>query len=208
MKKVIFSVVLSCIGFIQSNAQVTIKPGVKAGLNISRFTNTDADSNTDFYLGGLVAIKLAKFYTLQPELLYSRQGATVKYATYNPVYFETTFKDHKYNLDYLSVDVINKFTFGKGFQAVVGPALDFKVADNFKETGLKSPEGFDIGIIFGAGYSLPNGLTFEARFKQGFVDIFGNNYNTYYDEEGNGNADDIILNQVFQLGVSYTFDVK
>jgi type IV secretory pathway VirB10-like protein len=52
---------------------------------------------------------------------------------------------------------------------------------------------------------LPNGLTFEARIKQGLVDIYGydgiNNNNDYY-------YNDVILNQVFQIGISYTFKVK
>ena len=66
--------------------------------------------------------------------------------------------------------------------------------------------GFDFGLTGGLGYSMPNGLTFEARFKQGFVDIFGGEYSE--DSDGNVDVDQIYLNQLFQLGISYTFDVK
>lgn len=211
MRNYIAIIVLGLLTYTGVSAQVSIKPGVKAGINFSTFTNTEADSKTDFYIGGLLAIKLAKIYTLQPEFVYSRQGAIVNQRYYNGGYdpiVSYSKKDVKYSIDYLNLGVINKFTFGKGFHAAVGPTLDFKINDNFNEKGSVKPEDFDLGLIFGGGYSLPNGLTFEARFKQGFVDIFGNNYNNYYDEEGNGNVDDVILNQVFQLGVSYTFDVK
>lgn len=75
MKKVIMAT-LCCIGFATSQAQVTVKPGVRAGLNISSLTNYNADSRADFYVGGQVGIQFTKFYTLQPELTYSRQGAT------------------------------------------------------------------------------------------------------------------------------------
>ena len=193
------------------SAQMSVKPGVKAGLNFSTFTNTDADSKTDFYMGGFVAIKLAKIYTLQPEVVYSRQGAIVSqdyYDTYDPLY-SVGRRNTRYSVDYLSFGIINKFTFKHGFQAVVGPSLDFKVGDNFNRNHTEEPMGFDLGLIGGIGYSLPNGLTFEARIKQGMVDIFGNAYDDYDDEYDNdGNYNDVILNQVFQLGVSYTFDIK
>nr|WP_294934970.1 porin family protein [uncultured Flavobacterium sp.] len=202
---VVFGLIVSGV-----SAQISVKPGFKGGLNFSTFTNADADSKTDFYMGGLLAIKIAKIYTLQPEVVYSRQGAII-----SQVYFSDNFdpmvgysrRNVKYSVDYLSLGIINKFTFGHGFQAVVGPSLDFKVGDNFRKNYTEEPIGFDLGLIGGIGYSLPNGLTFEARIKQGMVDIFGNNYDEY-DDDNNGNYDDIILNQVFQLGVSYTFDIK
>lgn len=190
-------------------AQSTFKPGVKAGVNFATFTNSDADTKTDFYLGGLFAMKFSKVYTLQPELVYSRQGAIRTQdntLVVNPTIADGT--ELKYSLDYLSLGVINKFTFGKGVHFVVGPTIDFKVADNFNEKGVSEPIGLDLALIGGLGYDFPNGFSIDARFKQGMADIFGNNYNNTSDPEGNGNIDDIVLNQLFQVGVSYTFDIK
>lgn len=207
MKKILFFTAFSLFFFSTSNAQVTIKPGVKAGLNLSRLTNSDSDFRPDFYVGGLAEIKFTSFYALQPELVYSRQGATVTYDPgVNPI--EASSFEKKYSLDYLSLGVINKFTFAERFQAVVGPTIDIQVADNFESYQSDDLIGLDLGLALGLGYSLPNGLTFEARFKQGMVDIFGDNYNDYDDENGNGNYDEIILNQVLQFGVSYTFGNK
>ncbi|WP_432670203.1 porin family protein [Flavobacterium sp. SM2513] len=206
MKSIFIITTLMLSVFSSVEAQVTIKPGVKAGLNLTRFTNTESDFRPDFYVGGLVEIKFKKFYTLQPELLYSRQGATITYLDNfgtNPKTFEKDF-----NVDYLSLGVINKFTFGQGFQVAVGPSLDFLIADNFDSFQEEKLIGFDLGLNLGVGYSLPNGLTFEARIKQGLLDIFGTNYDEYNDENGNGNYDEVILNQLFQLGVSYTFGSK
>jgi hypothetical protein len=210
MKK--FLIAFCFLGFLQANAQVTLKPGVKAGLNLSKFTNSEATNKTDFYLGGFMAIKFAKIYTLQPELIYSRQGAVRNvyyyplYTSYNPV-FQSSRKEVKYSLDYLGLNVINKFTFGSGFQVVVGPAIDFKVSDNFSENNAEKPIGVDIALVGGLGYSY-NNFTFEARVKQGMADIFGDNYNQTVDNNNNGNYDEVVLNQLFQFGVSYTFDVK
>lgn len=206
--KVLFAALFCLFGFTQVSGQVTFKPGVKAGLNLSKLTNIESDFRPDFYVGGLVEIKFADFYALQPEIVYSRQGGTVKYIDFNDEIGPTRSYEKKYSLDYLSLGAINKFTFAKSFQAVVGPTLDFQLADNFESSVSDELIGVDLGLVLGVGYSLPNGITFEARFKQGLVDIFGDNYNNYDNYDDNGNIDDVILNQVFQFGVSYTFGNK
>lgn len=214
MKKVFFIAVFAILGVLQSEAQVQLKPGIKAGLNVSKFTNSEMDSKKDFYLGGLLNIRFNRVYTLQPEISYSKQGASRReYSlmdynnSYDPVVSGQNGKVD-YSIDYLSLAVMNKLTVGNGFYFVVGPSLDFKVADNFNENYASEPIGFDLAFVGGVGFSFPNGLSLDARFKQGLVDIFGNNFNTNYDSNGNGNYDEIVLNQLFQLGVSYSFDLK
>jgi hypothetical protein len=210
MKKVFFIVFFTILGVLQSGAQVSFKPGIKAGLNFSKFTNSETSSKKDFYLGGLLNIKFNKIYTLQPELIYSKQGAfKTEYPlmNYDPMVSYQTRKV-EYTLNYLSFGVMNEFTIGNGFYFVAGPSLDFKVADNFNENYASDPIGFDLAFVGGIGYSFPNVLSLDARFKQGLVDIFGNNFNTNNDTNGNGNYDEIVLNQLFQLGISYSFDLK
>ena len=210
MKKAIVASLFLCFGILQMNAQVTVKPGVKAGLNVSSLTNSNADSRADFYAGGFVDIKLARFYTLSPELIYSRQGATVNSFFDNTGGFDPVigpaFRSRSFDveLQYISLGVMNKFRIVEGFHAMVGPSFDFKVGDNLDDDDLI---GFDLGILGGLGYTFPMGLTVEARFKQGLADIFGDNYNYYYDDNDNynDNLDHIKLNQVLQFGVSYTF---
>lgn len=209
MKKLIIATLFLCFGIAKTNAQVTVKPGVKAGLNLSSLTNSNADSKTDFYAGGFVDIKLASFYTLSPEIIYSRQGATVNGFFDNPGSFDPAdpafmSRDFDIELQYISLGVMNKFRIVKGFHAMVGPSFDFKVGDNLNNDDLI---GFDLAILGGLGYTFPIGLTVEARFKQGLADIFGNNYDYYYDDNDNynDNLDNIKLNQVLQFGVSYTF---
>jgi hypothetical protein len=203
MKKVFFIVFFTILGVLQLGAQVSVKPGIKAGLNISKFTNSEMSSKKDFYLGGLLNIKFNKIFTLQPELIYSKQGALRM--NYDPM---VSNQKVAYSIDYLSLGAISQFTIGNGFHFVVGPSLDFKVADNFNENYADDPIGFDLAFVGGVGYSFPNGLSLDARFKQGLVDIFGNNFNTNNDTNGNGNYDEIVLNQLFQLGISYSFDLK
>jgi hypothetical protein len=209
MKKTIVVALFLGIGILQMNAQVTVKPGIKVGLNVSSLTNMDADSKADFYAGGFVDIKLANFYTLSPEIIYSRQGAKVNNyfdELYLPNPDDPAFmsRDFDIELQYVSVGVMNKFKIVEGFHAMVGPSIDFKVGDNLGDSDLID---FDLAILGGVGYTFPIGLTIEARFKQGLADIFGDNYSDY-DYNGNyydDNVNNIKLNQVFQFGVSYIF---
>ncbi|RED24983.1 outer membrane protein with beta-barrel domain [Flavobacterium cutihirudinis] len=202
MKKITLIAFVLFIGLVSSQAQVKVNPGIRGGLNLARLTNIDNNNmKSDYYIGGLVDIKFNKLFTLQPELTYSRQGSEGM-IFYNGLPPEKT----KYDLNYVTAGAVAKFYFhGQGFHVLAGPSLDLKVDDNFGRYGF-DPIDVDLAFVGGIGYTLPNGLTFEARFKQGLIDIYG------YDDFDNGNNDyyydNVILNQVFQFGISYTFKVK
>lgn len=202
MKKLIVSLVLFCLfGLTQSMAQVTFKPGVKAGVNFSHFTQTDNPNEryyakTDFYAGVLGSLKLSRIYTMQPEILYSRQGSGREY-----VDSDNVKHDNKINISYLSFGLANKFTFDK-FNIHVGPTLDIKINDTKKELRGYNDNynyyddynnGIDLTFFIGAGYSITDNLEFEARVKKGIVPV-----NEDWDSE----------NMVFQLGFAYKFDTK
>ena len=201
MKKITLIAFVLCIGIQLSQAQVKVSPGLRGGLNVSTLTNIDDNqSKTDFYVGRLVNIKFNKYFSLQPEITYSRQGDEGR------EYFGNgnNYRYVNYELNYLTLGAVAKFNIGgKGFHILGGPSLDLKVSDNYINS---NPEDFDLAIVGGVGYTLPNGLTFEARIKQGLIDIYGydgidyDNNDYYYN--------DVILNQVFQIGISYTFKVK
>jgi hypothetical protein len=201
MKKLTVIAFILFIGIITSNAQVRVSPGIRGGLNVSTLTNIDDNkSKTDFYIGGLVNIKFNKYFSLQPEITYSRQGDQGREYLGNGF----NYRYVNYELNYLTLGAVAKFNIGgKGFHILGGPSVDLKISDNYINS---NPEDFDLAFVGGVGYTLPNGLTFEARIKQGLIDIYG------YDGINNGNNDyyynDVILNQVFQIGISYTFKVK
>ncbi len=191
MKKLLLSMIL--LGtMVATYSQITIRPGVRGGFNLSTITNTDGDTRTDFYLGALGAVKFADFYTLQPELTYSRQGVN-----------SDVSGEENLEIQYLAISLTNKFFFLRdtGLHAIVGPSFDIKLNDNFSDNfGELSIEAFDFSLIGGLGYEFPMGLTIEGRFKHGFVDIFGSNIGNEI------SIDEILLNQMFQIGLSYQFD--
>lgn len=199
MKKNVLIALLMLTAFC-AKAQVTVKPGIRAGANFASFTGGNFDTKTDFYLGTFAAVKLTRFYTLQPEVTYSRQGAeaTLYYNDYNTGSY--VYDKADIDMQYLSLALINKFTLTNSVNLHVGPTLDFIVNRSpFADTDA------DVGITAGAGYTFPFGLTIEARVKKGFVSVLNDYDYSYegYDSYEYGS----MTNIVYTLGVSYSFKV-
>lgn len=200
MKK-IWITLITVFFFTYLNAQVEIKPGLKGGLNFAGLTNLDnidgssSKGITSFHVGGTVSFKFAKFYTLQPEILYSKQGSEV--------FSNDADSKLKLALNYLSIVVNNKFFAGdSGVNFQVAPVFD--VLLNSKN--VDNPQGLDIAFKAAIGYDMANGLSFSLGYKQGLSDLFGRNVDT-----GNGaettDVGDLVLNKVVQLSIGYQFDL-
>ncbi|HEY6143031.1 MAG TPA: outer membrane beta-barrel protein [Flavobacterium sp.] len=193
LTKGIVILLFTFLGIAQSQAQVTFKPGLRGGANFVHFTKgdyyyddyygpdrVDFSSKTDFYIGFYGAVKLSKYYTLQPGIDYSAQGSS----------FRTSNDKGSLNIDYLSFNVINKFTFGTLFNIHLGPTLDFAVNKDFR-----SETNFDMGFVLGAGINFTPNFGIEARVKKGVIPVFYNDFSDTYH-----------TNVVFSLGGTYTFD--
>lgn len=199
MKRIVIAF-LFFFGLTQVNAQVTFKPGLRAGLNLSKITQSDASTRADFYIAGFGELKLTKFYTLQPEISYSRQGGNdVLVEVYNNQTGNYDVFKEDISVDYISLAVVNKFTFNDKFNMHFGPTIDFQAGQNrFTQSDV------DLAFLLGLGFNVTKDLAIEARLKKGIIDVYETDYfsNNFYDV-GNYNT-----NFLFQLGVSYTFDVK
>jgi hypothetical protein len=180
-----------------AQAQVSFRPGLRGGANFSHFTkgsNYYADpydpdypsvstvnysTKTDFYVGFYGALKLSKFYTLQPEIDYSSQGSNYRSSTNNITL----------NVDYLSFEILNKFTFNDRFNFHFGPTLDFVTSTNFN-----TDANVDMAFVLGMGINLTRNFGIEGRVKKGIIPVVDFNENH--------------TNVVFSVGGTYTFDVK
>jgi hypothetical protein len=152
MKKIILSAV-AVLAFGFANAQSSdMKFGVKAGFTSSNFTgDLDTDGTTGFYLGGLVDLAVSESFHVQPELLYSMEGA----------------KDAK--LNYLRIPIMAKYYVMEGLSLQAGPEIAFVAGgDSEIKDGVKS---MDYGLGIGAGYELASGLMFDARYNLGMANI-------------------------------------
>jgi len=196
MKKIFIIALLSFFGMTQ--AQVTFKPGIRAGVNFSHFTkgddydgfsggsttgnSYDYSAKTDLYVGLYGALHLTKYYTLQPEIDYSRQGTVFN--------ANNGSGDVDLNVSYLSVAIANKFTFTDKFNVHLGPTVDFVVENNFN-----NESDIDFAFFLGAGYNFTKNFGIEARVKKGIIPVL-DDYNDYH------------TNVVFSVGATYTFDLK
>lgn len=199
MKRIVMTF-LFFFGLTQINAQVTFKPGLRAGLNLSKITQSDASTRTDFYVAGFGELKLTKYYTLQPEISYSKQGGNdVLVEVYNNQTGNYDVSKEDISVDYISFAIVNKFTFNNKFNMHVGPTIDFQAGQNrFTQSDV------DLAFLFGLGFNVTNNLSIEARVKKGIIDI----YETDYFSSNSYDVGDYNTNFLFQLGVSYTFDLK
>lgn len=214
--KRIFIAALVFVAFSQVEAQVTFRPGIRAGVNFSHFTDGDGyynssfyidqngnyipnnlheefNNKTDFYVGFYGALRLTKFYTLQPEFTYTNQGTEFTGQDFYNFYpnGQAVYTKTKLNVSYVSVAMINKFNFNSKFNMHVGPTVDIVVDKNY-------PVDNDIDLAFtlGLGYNITSGLGIEARVKKGIVPaLYTNNSGDH-------------TNVVFSAGLTYTFDVK
>ena len=151
MKKIILIIaVVLTVTF--ANAQKDMKFGVKAGYTNSNFTgDVSYDATTGFYVGGLIDFSISENFHVQPELLYSGEGA----------------KDAK--LNYLRIPIMAKFYVMDGLSLQAGPEIAFKAGgDTIAKDNSKS---MDYGLGFGAGYELESGLMFDARYNLGMANI-------------------------------------
>ena len=225
--KRIFLAAVLFFAFFQAEAQVTFKPGLRAGANFSHFTKGDYQgttgtyydgfeyvpynsndqvkfsSKTDFYVGFYGALHLTKYYTLQPEVTYSRQGSKVEWASYNPLPVGATQRhSDQIDISYLSIAIINKFTFTDKFNVHLGPTIDFIVDKNnlaldttpYNSGYYVTDSDVDLSFVFGFGYNFTKNLGIEARVKKGVIPVL--------------DFDDNHTNVVFSAGLTYTFDLK
>ncbi|MBC7914484.1 MAG: PorT family protein [Pyrinomonadaceae bacterium] len=185
------SMALATVMMISTASAQHVNFGVKAGLNLYNIKDeqeSEFDSKVGFHIGALAHIHLNKQWALQPELVFSGQGAK----------FTSGGDETKLNLGYLNVPVMVQYMFDNGLRLQAGPQVGFllsaKAKNDDDDIDVKDdlkPVDFSLG--FGAGYvHVPSGFGVDARYNLGLSDI--------NEEAGNKST-----NQGFQLGVFYLF---
>ncbi|WP_035649742.1 porin family protein [Flavobacterium sp. ASV13] len=191
MKKLILSAI-ALMAFAFSNAQET-KFGVKGGLNITTFAGGDywdAKSLVGFQVGGFAEIKIIDRLSIQPEVLYSAQGAKIEFAG----------GDSDIKLGYINVPVLAKFYITKQFTAEAGPQLGFLVsAKNEGEDVKDNFKSVDTGFNFGLGYNFTDNFSAGIRYTVGLSNIAD------YDVDDIDEYYDSPKNSVLALTLAYKF---
>ncbi|MDN3723422.1 porin family protein [Aequorivita sp. SDUM287046] len=215
MKKFLLFAAFAVFVFTDGYSQ-EIRFGAKAGVNFASIVGDeteDVDGRTSFHIGGLVEIPITEKFAIQPELLFSSQGAKAEYSDSFEgieVNYEESLK-----LDYINIPVMAKYYIIEGLSVEAGPQIGFLVSANAEYEisggGMSDSDeedvkdffkSIDIGFGIGASYRLPMGVFFSARYAGGFTDI-NDDIETDF---GDIDIDDFSQrNSVIQLSVGYSF---
>lgn len=192
--KLIITTVLSVFLLAGTATAQHTNIGIKGGLNaytIKNDNNSNVDTKVSFHLGLIGHIHISNQFALQPELVYSVQGAQ----------YTVAGTDVKLNLNYVNVPLLFQYMFDNGFRLQAGPQLGIlasaksKVNDN--DTDVKDDfEPIDLGLAIGASYVNPSSnFGVDIRYNAGLSNI-----------NKNGNVDS--FNRGLQAGVFYLFKHK
>lgn len=215
-KQLILTAAIIFAGMNTSIAQ-EMNWGIKAGANYSTVTSEiDPDYIFGFHAGLVAEYELTPKFALQPELLYSLEGAKAEMDFREGEFFISM--EEKIKLGYINLPVMLKYNATRALSLQAGPQIGFlvsaeseyEIASNFDEFDMNESGTEDIkddlkkisfGLNFGLGYDLSSRLFVQARYHLGLSDI--SDYDEQ-DDEFEVNFEEI-KNQSFQLSLGYKF---
>jgi Outer membrane protein beta-barrel domain len=151
--------------------------GVKGGVNLATL-NSDQDPGPEFkyrigfIAGGFFTWPLGSHLDVQPEVLFSQQGASLDSIGLESVTIKT---------DYLVAPILVRYKLRPtgGLVLFAGPSLGFKLSakataesgdQGFTEDISDEIESFDYGVAFGGGWESGR-LTIDGRYTWGLSTI-------------------------------------
>jgi hypothetical protein len=169
----------------ESKKDEGIKFGVKSGLNVSNFINSDnvnESSKFGYHLGLISEIILSNNSSIQPELVYSSQGIIQN--------------GLKSKFEYINIPLILRIYPNKNFSIDGGPQFGF-LTNSYSKTNsgninINSQNVFDLALCIGATYDFKNNFFFQSRYNLGLINI--NNSDSFKYQ-----------NSVMQFTVGYYF---
>lgn len=209
MRKIALLIALTIFGLTQANAQ---NFGFKGGYNYSSFNGDVAKDNTlkglsGFYVGALLELPLGDVISLQPEVIYSRQGAAWEQKNILGEFK----KDLK--LDYLNIPVMAKVNLGPlflqggvQFGFLVGkPEVSYtrgtqRISQKLDKDAYAS---FDFGVGAGLGVNLSQHFFVEARYTHSLTNALDPNNNSL--KNAHISHDNNFKNAVLSLGLGVKF---
>ena len=209
MRKIALLIALTVFGLTQTNAQ---NFGFKGGYNYSSFNGEVTKDNSlkglsGFYVGALLELPLGDVISLQPEVIYSRQGAAWEQKN-NLGSFKKDLR-----LDYLNIPVMAKVNLGPLFLQggvqfgflVSKPEVSRYITNVRVGTLLDkdSYNSFDFGVGAGLGFNLNRRLFVEARYTHSLTNALDPNNNSLKNASISDKND--FKNAVLSLGLGVKF---
>lgn len=193
MKKILLLAAFAVFAFTTAQSQ-EVRLGAKLGVNIASLGGDgygigSLGARTSFHIGGLAEIPLSEKFAIQPEILYSSEGADWGFS------YSTDTK-----LDYIRVPVLAKYYIIEGLSAEAGPAFGVLVSAKSGDVDAKDRfKTFDAAFAIGASYRLDMGVFFSLRYNKGLLNV----NEKFVDEEYTYNYKN--QSNVFQMSAGYSF---
>ena len=212
MKKIAFLIIIAVCGFSQVRAQ---NFGVKAGYNYSTLSGETSSISTieglsGFYIGGLVELPISNMLSIQPELIFSRQGVDLRQGLKN---LSIRTDTSEIRLDYLNIPVMAKVNLGPIFLEggvqfgflVNKPKVDSYIANVYLRNLLDkdSYNSFDFGVGAGLGVKLNQHFFIETRYTYSLTNVFDPN-DKHFKSSLISDGDNF-KNSVFSIGLGMKF---
>lgn len=184
-------VLLLIAGLSFATTQAQIGFGLKAGANFSTITGSDASGASTlvgFNGGVLLRLNLGSSWGIQPEALYSGQGAK---------YSSSTASGTEHNA-YINIPVLLTYRLPFGLALQAGPQFGLLMSAKADAGGVTVDnkslyKSSDISLAMGAAFTTPFKLGFDARYNLGLANV----------ENAPSSGGGTLKNGVFQLGVFY-----
>lgn len=174
-----------CLGW-NARAQ-TPQLGIKGGINIANLhydNGYNPDSKVGAHVGLLAHFHVAPYLAVQPEVVFSMQGA--EYGT------------EDLSANYLNVPFLFQYMAPGGLRLETGPQVglllgaEYEHANGIDEDYDNRMKKSDLGWAFGVGFLSSSGLGIDARYNLGLTEVF------------KGLPNDV-TNRVWQFGLFYQF---
>lgn len=208
MKKLLLSI--GAVFFLAAGAQAQTEYGLKAGLNLGKYSNfgDDQSNNTSFYVTGFADLPIAPQFSIQPGV--SLQGKGSKFvADYEDIGAGVEAGINTMSIE-VPVNAVYYIPAGAGDVFLgAGPYIGFNVSGKEKLRGNygdfngdsewdmeigndKDLKLIDAGVNFMAGYKLNNGLLINAGYGLGLTNVIPN-------------ANETVSNRVLSFGIGFQY---
>ncbi len=174
MKSFLITVLAVMLFALPGTAQDQI--GIKGGVNLSNYAGDVMDNKIKLgiHLGAFVNFNIVDQLYIQPELLYSLQGAHLESSISN--------LDYNEHLHYINVPILARYFLTENISVHAGPYVGVKIGGKAKGTYYGTEidrniddhrmlKGFDFGLACGVAYQLVNRVNIGARIQFGVMDI-------------------------------------
>ncbi|MGK7389775.1 MAG: porin family protein [Candidatus Cyclobacteriaceae bacterium M2_1C_046] len=195
MKKILTTLILTLFAL---GAYAQIGAGAKVGVN---FANQDieginTESTTGYHFGAYFTFGISENFALQPEILFSKQGAELSYSSIT----------REVDYSYLTIPVLLRFNIMRVLNLHAGPQFNILSRAELEESGTMAKEeitdqlnSLDFALAFGGGVNLPKNFHLGLRYVISITDI-NETFNP-----SNVSIDPEIKNKTLQLYLGYRF---